>query len=834
MKTTNLENPAVSHGACCSHSAGHDAGNPAVTDTPAEVIDPVCGMTITPESAVATYDYRGTTYYFCNPSCLVRFKADPEAFLSPAAEQPVGGAAAGTQYFCPMDPEVRQDHPGSCPKCGMALEPDLSTAPLTRVEYTCPMHPEIVRSEPGACPICGMALEPRTVAVNEGPSPELTDMTRRMWLGALLGLPVFLLTMGDMIFGMGLGGRVDAQASNWIGLIFSTPVVLWAGWPFFERGWASVVNRHANMFTLIAMGVGAAYLFSAAGTIAPNLFPDGFRVHGVVETYFDTAIVITVLVLLGQVLELRARSRTSAAIRHLLGMAPKTARVIRNGEELDVAIATVQVGDMLRVRPGEKVPVDGVVVEGRSSIDESMVTGEPVPAEKERDSQVTGGTINGTGSLIVRAERIGNDTLLAQIVRMVGEAQRTRAPIQRLADVIASWFVPAVVVTAVIAFVAWAVWGPDPKLAHALLGAVAVLIIACPCALGLATPMAIMVGTGRGAAAGVLVKNAEALERLETVDTLVVDKTGTLTEGKPRLTRVTAIAPFTEEEVLRVAAALEQASEHPLAAAIVAGARGRNIAIPATDDFESLTGMGVVGRVEGRMVLLGNAAMLQARGVDPGALAASADALRREAHTTMFVAVDGRLAGIVAAADPIKASAAEAVKALKAEGLRVVMLTGDTKLTATAVGSRLDIDEVIADVLPDAKRAVVQRLQQEGRRVAMAGDGINDAPALAQADVGIAMGTGTDVAIESAGITLVKGDLRAIVRARRLSRATMRNIRQNLFLAFVYNAIGVPIAAGVLYPFIGLLISPIWASAAMTFSSVSVITNALRLRRAAL
>jgi Cu+-exporting ATPase len=815
------------------------AGHRPLRPDPAAVIDPVCGMTISPESSVGTYDHRGTTYYFCNPSCLERFSADPEAFLAPAAQDaatvaPQDGAPAGTQYFCPMDPEVRQDHPGSCPKCGMALDRDLSTAPLVRVEYTCPMHPEIVRNEPGACPICGMALEPRTVGMDEGPNPELVDMTRRLWIAAVLGLPVFLLTMGDMVLGMGLGGRVPPQVVNWIGLIFSTPVVLWAGWPFFERGWASIVNRHANMFTLIALGVGAAYLFSIAGTLAPDLFPEGFRMHGVVETYFDTAVVITVLVLLGQVLELRARGRTSAAIRQLLGMAPKTARLIRDGEELDVPIGTVQVGDLLRVRPGEKVPVDGVVVEGRSSVDESMVTGEPIPAVKEPGDSVTGGTINGTGTLVVRAERVGNDTLVAQIVRMVSEAQRTRAPIQRLADVVAAWFVPAVVVSAVLAFAAWAAWGPEPKLAHGLLSAVAVLIIACPCALGLATPMAIMVGTGRGAAAGVLIKNAEALERLEKVDTLVFDKTGTLTEGRPALTHVEAIAPFTEEEILRLAAGLEQGSEHPLAAAVVAAARARGLMIPPAEGFESLTGRGVSGWVEGRLVLLGNASLLPERGIDANALLTKADALRREGHTSMFVAVEGRPAGILAVADPIKASTPDALKALRAEGLRLIMLTGDSRVTATAVASKLGLDEVIADVLPHEKRAVVQRLQGEGRRVAMAGDGINDAPALAQADVGIAMGTGTDVAIESAGITLVSGDLRAIVRARRLSRATMRNIRQNLFLAFIYNALGIPVAAGVLYPATGVLIGPIWASAAMTLSSVSVIANALRLRRVSL
>jgi Cu+-exporting ATPase len=811
-----------------------------MADTPALVTDPVCGMHIDPATAAGHSDYKGNRYYFCNPGCLAKFQADPEKYVRADTSirtdvgQPFRAedtAPPGTVYFCPMDPEVRQDHPGSCPKCGMALEPDLSTIPSTRVEYTCPMHPEIVRDAPGSCPICGMALEPRTVTAEEGPSAELVDMTRRMWIGAALGLPVFLLAMGDMVFGMGLGGRIDTRLTNWIGLACATPVVLWGGWPFFQRGWASIVNRHANMFTLIALGVGAAYLFSVAGTIAPQMFPEGFRMHGVVETYFDTAVVITVLVLLGQVLELRARGQTSSAIRQLLGMAPKTARLIRDGQETDIPLAHVKVGDLLRVRPGEKIPTDGVVADGRSAVDESMVTGEPIPVEKEAGSKVTGATINGTGSLTIRAERVGSDTLLAQIVRMVSEAQRTRAPIQRLADVIASYFVPAVVVIAVLAFITWAIWGPEPRLAFAFLIAVAVLIIACPCALGLATPMAIMVGTGRGAGAGVLIKNAEALERLEKVDTLVVDKTGTLTEGKPRLAHVTAVAPFTEEEVLRLAAALEQASEHPLAAAIVAGARERGLTLPEAAEFESLTGRGVAGTIEGRRILLGNAVLMKQKNVDVGALGQDVDRQRRVGQTVMFLAVDGRPAGTIGAADPVKSSTEEAVRMLHADGLRIVMLTGDNRQTAAAVASKVKIDEVIANVLPDQKREVVQRLQREGRVVAMAGDGINDAPALAEASVGIAMGTGTDVAIESAGITLVKGDLRAIVRARRLSRSTMTNIRQNLFLAFIYNAIGVPVAAGVLYPFTGLLISPIWASAAMTFSSVSVIVNALRLKR---
>jgi Cu+-exporting ATPase len=786
-------------------------------------------MTIDVASAAGSWDYKGHRYYFCHPSCLERFKADPDSFLSSSSgsgEQ----APAGKQYVCPMDPEVEQDHPGACPKCGMALEPVLATLPAARVEYTCPMHPEIVRNAPGACPICGMALEPRTVAIDDAPNPELVDMTRRLWIAMALGLPVFLLAMGDMVLGMGLGGRLDVRVTNWVGLVCATPVVLWAGWPFFERAWVSIRNRHSNMFTLIALGVGAAYLFSVAATLAPGLFPEGFRRHGVVETYFDTAVVITVLVLVGQVLELRARGRTSTAIRHLLRLAPMSARLVRDAQELDVPIASVVPGDVLRVRPGEKIPVDGIVLEGRGAVDESMVTGEPIPVDKEKGSRVTAATINGTGSLVIRAERVGNDTLLARIVRMVSDAQRTRAPIQRLADVVASYFVPAVVIIAVMAFVAWAIWGPEPRFVLALLSAVAVLIIACPCALGLATPMAIMVGTGRGAAAGVLIKNAEALERLEQVDTLVVDKTGTLTEGRPRLGSVTVVAPFTEADALRLAAGVEQASEHPLGAAIVHGARERGITPPPVSDFASLTGSGVTGTVDGHAVIIGNATLLQHHGVDVAALLAGADALRSDGQTVLFVAIDRRPAAAVGVADPIKASTPEAIRLLHESGLKIVMVTGDNAVTAKAVASRLGIDQVIADVLPDRKRQIVKELQQRGRVVAMAGDGINDAPALAEASVGIAMGTGTDVAIESAGITLVKGDLRGIARARRLSRATMRNIRQNLFLAFVYNAVGVPVAAGVLYPALHVLISPIWASAAMTFSSVSVIANALRLR----
>jgi Cu+-exporting ATPase len=748
-------------------------------------------MTVTPERAAGHFDYKGHTYYFCAKGCLERFKADPEKYLAPRTPAP---------------------------------------PPVAGTTYTCPMHPEIVRDAPGACPICGMALEPVMPSLDERPNPELTDMSRRFWIAAALGLPVFLLAMGDMVLGMGLGGRLDVRSTNWLGLLLATPVVWWAGWPFFERAWASVVNRSPNMFTLIALGVGAAYLYSAAATLAPALFPAGFQMDGVVETYFDTAVVITVLVLLGQVLELRARGRTSAAIKALLGLAPKTARVIRQGVEQDVPLPHVAVNDLIRVRPGEKVPVDGVVTEGHSSVDESMVTGEPVPVEKTAADHVTAGTVNGTGTLVMRAERVGNDTLLAQIVRMVSEAQRTRAPIQKLADRIAAYFVPAVVAVAVLAFAGWSAWGPEPRLALALVSAVAVLIIACPCALGLATPMAIMVGTGRGAEAGVLIKNAEALERLERVDTVIVDKTGTLTVGKPALAGIEPQPGFSENEILRLVAGLEQASEHPLATAIVAGARARAVPILSPSGFESRTGRGVTGNVAGRRVALGNLALMTELGVDAGEAGTRADALRHDGWTVMFVAVDGQLAGLVGVVDPVKDSASQAIEMLHHAGLRVVMMTGDSRRTAEAVARNLAIDEIHAEVLPAQKREIVRQLQDAGHVVAMAGDGINDAPALAEASVGIAMGTGTDVAMESAGVTLVKGDLRGIVRARRLSRATMRNVRQNLFLAFVYNAVGVPVAAGILYPVVGLLISPIWASAAMTLSSVSVIGNALRLR----
>ena len=742
-------------------------------------------------------------------------------------------AAGAAIHVCPMCPEVRNVGPAACPSCGMALEPEEITAPATKTEYTCPMHPEVVRDAPGACPSCGMALEPRIVEVEEGPNPELVDMTRRFWVAAVLGLPVFLVAMGDMVSGGGVSAAIGPRVANWVQLVFATPVVFWAGWPFFERAWVSLQNRSPNMFTLIGLGVGAAFGYSVLATVAPQLFPIGFQMNGVVEPYFDSAVVITALVLLGQVLEIRARSRTSAAIKALLGLAPKTARVIRDDGEHDIPLSEVHVGDRLRVRPGEKVPVDGTVEDGRSSVDEAMVTGEPIPVEKTVGDAVIGATINGTGSLILRAERVGRATLLAQIVQMVSEAQRTRAPIQSLADRLAEYFVPAVVTVSILAFVAWSVWGPEPRLALALVSAVAVLIIACPCALGLATPMAIMVGTGRGATAGVLVKNAEALELLERVDTLVVDKTGTLTEGKPTLTRVVLAdgSDVSEERLLALAAGLERASEHPLAAAVIEGAKARPVAIPDTTAFDSITGQGVVGHVDGKAIALGNAELMKTRGVDVRALHDQVAELSAAGETVMYVAVDERAAGLLCVSDPIKASTPEAIRLLHADGLRIVMLTGDSRGTAEAVGRALGIDRIEAEVLPGAKQAIVQKLESEGHRVAMAGDGINDAPALAAASVGIAMGTGTDVAMESAGMTLVKGDLRGIVKARRLSRGTMRNIRQNLFLAFVYNAVGVPVAAGVLYPFVGLLVSPIWASAAMTLSSLSVITNALRLRK---
>ena len=809
-----------------------------VEGTTRDVVDPVCGMTVDPARTNLHTVHDGQDYYFCSESCLRRFRADPGAFLKlepttgHLGQPPVSGTRRQA-YVCPMDPEVRQDHPGACPKCGMALEPAVPKIPASRTEYVCPMHPEIVRSEPGSCPICGMALEPRVATAEGEVSPELVDMTRRLWVSTALTVPLLLVAMGEMLPLGGIRDWLSSPTAKWLQLALSTPVVLWGGWPFFERGWASIVNRSLNMFTLIAMGVGAAYVFSVVATLVPGVLPASFHVHGGrPPVYFEAAAIITTLVLLGQVLELRARSRTSSALRALLGLAPRTARIIRpDGTEEDAPLEAVKPRDLLRVRPGERVPVDGVVKEGQSAVDESMVTGESIPVEKTPGAGVTGGTVNGTGSLTIEATRVGADTLLAQIVRMVSEAQRSRAPIQRLADRVSAYFVPAVLAVAVVTFIIWATVGPEPRLAYALVNAVAVLIIACPCALGLATPMSIMVGTGRGATAGVLIRNAEALERLEKVDTLVVDKTGTLTLGKPRLVSVHPVDGRDGTELLRLTAGLERSSEHPLAAAIVAGAQEKGLALEPATEFQSLTGRGVTGLVSGRRVALGNQALLQELGVEADALMQPAETLRREGQTVMLVAVDGKPAGLLGVADPIKESTPQAIELLRAEKIHVVMLTGDSRTTAEAVARRLGITDVEAEVLPDEKVEVVKRLQAKGRIVAMAGDGVNDAPALAQAAVGIAMGTGTDVAMESAHITLVKGDLRGIARARRLSHGTMRNIRQNLFFAFVYNVLGVPIAAGVLYPFFGLLLSPIIASAAMTFSSVSVIANALRLRR---
>jgi Cu+-exporting ATPase len=823
--------------------------------------DPVCGMTVDPAHAAATSEYDGKLYHFCCRGCSEKFQRDPKKYLEapakPAATMvQIGGAPVkiagapakpgtapvqitpaptpkATAYICPMDPEVRQDHPGACPKCGMALEPELPVAP-SKTQWTCPMHPEIVRDAPGACPICGMALEPKTVTAGPEDNPELRDMSRRFGVSVGLGVPLVafaMLRMGPLMH------AVSPLIGNWIEFALATPIVLWCGWPFFQRGWASVKFRSPNMFTLIAMGVGVAYIYSAVATIAPGLFPPSLQrgMGGLPDIYFEAAGAIIALVLLGQVMELRARSRTSSAIRALLDLSPKMARIMRDdGSEHDVPLDQVKVGDKLRVRPGEKVPVDGTVLDGLSSVDESMVTGESIPIAKHAGDKVIGATVNGTGWLLMRAERVGSETMLAQIVKMVSEAQRSRAPIQKLADKVAAWFVPAVLAVAVIAFLAWFFVGPEPRLAHAIVNAVAVLIIACPCALGLATPMAIMVGTGRGARAGVLIKNAEALEALQKVDTLALDKTGTLTQGKPELMSVMAVGGETEERVVRLVASLERASEHPLAAAVVEAAQANKLSLIPPDEFRSVTGRGVVGRVGGHEVAVGNEELLQELEIQTDELRGKADELRREGQTVVFAAVDHRAAGLLGIADPVKPEAAQAIRDLRNEGLRVVMLTGDNATTAAAVARKLGIDDFEAGVLPDRKAEAIKKLEQGGHVVAMAGDGVNDAPALAQAQVGIAMGTGTDVAMESAGVTLLKGDLAALVRARRLSRAVMRNIRQNLFFAFAYNSVGVPIAAGILYPRFGLLLSPIIAAAAMSFSSVSVITNALRLRKARL
>ena len=778
---------------CCGCGGGS-----ASTAAPGNLAtDPVCGMKVDPATSKHCFDHRGTAYHFCSAGCRAKFAANPDSYLKPKA------AAAPAK-------------PGAI--------------------YTCPMHPQIRQVGPGSCPICGMALEPVEVSAEAQPNHELADMSRRFWIGLVLTLPVLVLEMGSHIPGLGLHELVPPATSTWVQFALATPVVLWAGWPFFQRGWASVRSGNLNMFTLIALGTGAAYLYSLAATFAPGAFPAGFRMMGgTVPVYYEAAAVITVLVLLGQVLELRARDQTGGAIRALLNLAPKTARRLRDGgEDEEVPLGEVQVGDRLRVRPGDGVPVDGVILDGRSAVDESMVTGESMPSAKGPGDKVVGGTVNGTGALVVRAEAVGAGSVLSRIVAMVSEAQRSRAPIQKLADTVAGWFVPAVLAIAVAAFIAWAVWGPAPAFSYALIAAVSVVIIACPCALGLATPMSIMVAVGKGAGAGVLIKSAESLERMEKVDTLVVDKTGTLTEGKPRVTAIVPAAGLAEADVLRLAASLERSSEHPLAAAIVAAAKERGIAVEEPSGFASVTGKGVTGTVEGRSVALGNAKLMADQGIDLGGLVGKADELRASGATALFVGVDGKAGGIIAIADPVKPTTRAALDSLRADGIHVVMLTGDNRVTAEAVARQLGIGDVEADVLPEDKNRIVRALRANGKVVAMAGDGVNDAPALAEADVGIAMGTGTEVAIQSAGVTLVRGDLAGIARARMLSRMTMRNIRQNLVFAFAYNAIGIPVAAGVLYPAFGILLSPVVAALAMSLSSVSVIANALRLRAARL
>ena len=809
--------------------------------------DPVCGMTVNPEKVRFSCQLDGKTYFFCSEGCQTAFQNEPPKFLSDSdnfvsqekganhlrqegQSKNVGG---GSIYVCPMCPEVRETEPVPCPSCGMALELAVTIDSMTSLEYICPMHENEVQEGPGVCSMCGMALESRTVTLKDTPNPELVDMTRRLWVGALMAFPVFGIAMTEMVIGGRFTEIVARPLSNVIQLICSTPVVVWAGWPFFVRGWASVVNRSPNMFTLISLGVGAAYIFSVSATVAPAMFPDEFLRGGGVEPYFDTAVVVIVLVLLGQVLELRVRRRTGDSLRALLSLTPAVAHRISGQREEDVPLGLVLKGDLLRVRPGERIPVDGVVVQGRSAVDESMISGEAMPVEKVTGNHVIGATVNSTGSITMRAERVGSDTTLAQIVRMVSEAQRSRAPIQRLTDQLSKYFVPAVVGVAIVSFVGWIAWGPEPSFALALLSAVAVLIIACPCALGLATPMAIMVGTGRGSSAGVLIKSAEALEMLEQVDTLIVDKTGTLTEGRPTVETILTVTTLSEELLLQTAASLERFSEHPLAGAVIRSAEARHLRLSDATNFQSETGRGIYGSVDGRRVVLGSAEMIESQGISTVQLENRCDELAALGQTVVFVALDGELAGILGISDPIKSSTPEALRRLRADGLNIVMVTGDNSVTARAVASRVGITEenVFAEALPAEKRRFVAERQEMGKVVAMAGDGINDAPALAEAAVGIAMGTGTDVAVESADITLIRGDLRAIARARALSRATMWNIRQNLFLAFFYNALGVPVAAGLLYPFFGILISPMWASVAMTLSSLTVIGNALRLRR---
>ena len=796
------------------------------------VRDPVCGMMIEPQDAVSSQEFEGETYHFCNRSCAARFSADPRSYLQPVAK-PAAMSLQGledVEYICPMDPEVHKMGPGACPKCGMALEPAAVTAPATRTDFTCPMHPQISRQEPGNCPLCGMTLEPRETTAEEV-NPELVDMTRRFRISVALTVPLLALMVSDLFPSMPLQHMMTARTWAWIEFALASPVVFWCGWPFFVRGWQSIVNRSLNMFTLIALGTGAAYLYSVVATFVPQVFPPSFRTQGgEIALYYEPAVVIIALVLLGQVMELRARSQTGSAIRGLLGLAPKTARRLDDqGGENDVLLDHVQVGDRLRVRPGEKIPVDGVVLEGHSSVDESMVSGEPFPVEKDVAAKVIGGTVNGTGGFVMRAERVGANTLLSQIVKMVSQAQRSRAPIQRLADRVASFFVPAVILASSVTFIVWYMGGPQPRFAHALVNAVAVLIVACPCALGLATPMAIMVGTGRGAGAGILIRNAESLETFGKVNTLIIDKTGTLTEGKPTLASVMPQPGIDEGGLLQLVASLERSSEHPLAAAIVKGAEAKKLVLADVQGFSSVTGKGVTGTVSGRQVAIGNTEMFRELGIDTAPLLAQAEELRKAGQTVMIIALDRTAAGLVSVSDPIKESTPGAIRELKEAGLKVIMATGDNATTARAVADKLGI-EFEADVLPQQKAEVVMKYQQQGSIVAMAGDGVNDAPALAQANVGIAMGTGTDVAMEAGGITLLTGDLRGILRARRLSQSTMNNIRQNLFFAFIYNMLGIPLAAGVLFPFCGLLLNPMIAAAAMSFSSVCVIANSLRLR----